>query len=800
MNLGTQDRPYSIIYGTDVVTTTINGTNFSELVTNVTNITSVIDDKISEAPEDGKQYVRKNATWEELVISGTVDLSNYYTKTETDALLVNKLDKLTTVDDKLYGLKNGTWTEIVLSTSGSRVYVVNDITARDALVGLNVGDLVWVIDSTGDSTVTTGAAQYIVTNIEVPITFVKITEVESLDIDLTAYYTKTETDTLLNNKRNNLIYVTTEGTSTVLTATLNNFTLINGAEILITPNITNDINVTLNVNSLGAKSIKLFTTDTGLEASILKVGYAYHLVYDLTSDCFIIVEAWIVKQLRDELAVHAAGCQGLVDINQRVGELESEVAVARSAGYKITKMDTGYSVEMYFVGDTTNLFTFLKNNGNIDIDGIPGVYTSSNNISTYTVSITQTEISTGVYFRLLRNVDQHLMHYLMIDNSLIPPDFSNYYTKTDTDELLSYKLNSQLSPMEGLYGINNNTYEKIPLENYYLKTETDTLLAAKLSDAPSDTKTYGRKDGAWVEVNSGMVISNTSMYIPVTSSDNINYTGTLTGFTYIDGSEIIIKLDSNSLDNPTLNINSLGSRPIRRDALSGSLESGALQANYAYHLVYDLTNTRFIIINDIDLTNYYNKSEIDSQINALKSNDDISFKYYSASSLSDPGLHYIATIPGFDITKDSSRFVLSLDINNEDSCDLNINSLGAFPIKLRATDSNGLTPDMLHIRFYYVMYFSFANNCFVVENFMPPVNANIGIMARPEVFNYDDNGGSNVFQLTYVPKFITEALVLKSSSFVYIQEGGDYTLSGRNITINNPALVAGDKIKINYAI
>lgn len=40
-------------------------------------------------------------------------------------------------------------------------HVVADIEARDALTGMNVGDQAWVIDATGDSTVSTGGAKYI---------------------------------------------------------------------------------------------------------------------------------------------------------------------------------------------------------------------------------------------------------------------------------------------------------------------------------------------------------------------------------------------------------------------------------------------------------------------------------------------------------------------------------------------------------------------------------------------------------------------------------------------------------------
>lgn len=59
-------------------------------------------------------------------------------------------------------------------------YVKADINERNAIESPKIGDQCWVIDATGDSTVTTGAALYIWDNIE----WKKVSEVESLDVVL----------------------------------------------------------------------------------------------------------------------------------------------------------------------------------------------------------------------------------------------------------------------------------------------------------------------------------------------------------------------------------------------------------------------------------------------------------------------------------------------------------------------------------------------------------------------------------------------------------------------------------------
>ena len=62
----------------------------------------------------------------------------------------------------------------------TKMTVVADITARDALTNMNVGDQCWVLDASDDSTVAAGAAKYIYqdsTN-----GWVKTAEAESMDV------------------------------------------------------------------------------------------------------------------------------------------------------------------------------------------------------------------------------------------------------------------------------------------------------------------------------------------------------------------------------------------------------------------------------------------------------------------------------------------------------------------------------------------------------------------------------------------------------------------------------------------
>lgn len=66
----------------------------------------------------------------------------------------------------------------------------------------------------------------------------------------------------------------------------------------------------------------------------------------------------------------------------------------------------------------------------------------------------------------------------------------------------------------------------------------------------------------------------------------------------------------------------------------------------------------------------------------------------------------------------------------------------------------------------------------------------------PEVLDYS---GSNVFTLLYSPSFFIDVMILTDSSFQYLQSS-DYSISGNSVTINNPALNTGDKLKFTYVI
>ena len=69
-------------------------------------------------------------------------------------------------------------------TGHSKSQIVANITARDALTGVNLGDIAYVQDATGDNTVSSGGATYIASVENSTVTWIKVAEWESMDVIL----------------------------------------------------------------------------------------------------------------------------------------------------------------------------------------------------------------------------------------------------------------------------------------------------------------------------------------------------------------------------------------------------------------------------------------------------------------------------------------------------------------------------------------------------------------------------------------------------------------------------------------
>lgn len=112
--------------------------------------------------------------------------------------------------------------------------------------------------------------------------------------------------------------------------------------------------------------------------------------------------------------------------------------------------------------------------------------------------------------------------------------------------------------------------------------------AGYLTDAPSDGKTYGRKNATWSEV------VTTGGGIPKgTASGTDTYTVTITGVTaYNDGDAYLIRFPNGNTTSATLNINSLGAKTLFRNN-DGPLIGGDIFSGGEMLCIYNSTLNGF---------------------------------------------------------------------------------------------------------------------------------------------------------------------------------------------------------------
>lgn len=74
---------------------------------------------------------------------------------------------------------------------------------------------------------------------------------------------------------------------------------------------------------------------------------------------------------------------------------------------------------------------------------------------------------------------------------------------------------------------------------------------------------------------------------------------------------------------------------------------------------------------------------------------------------------------------------------------------------------------------------------------------NTSQVQQPFIKSYDDNGNSSVFTLPKTPTVIMNVYVLSASEFHLLQDD-DFSVVGNTVTVTNPTMTTGNKIKVLY--
>jgi hypothetical protein len=192
-----------------------------------------------------------------------------------------------------------------------------------------------------------------------------------------------------------------------------------------------------------------------------------------------------------------------------------------------------------------------------------------------------------------------------------------------------------------------------------------------------------------------------------TSTSTTTYTANLEGLgAYYKGLTILFNPKNSNTGASTLNIQGIGTIPIMKTDNSGNivaLEQGDLIKNKYSTLVYD--GTEFLMNNPsaqlaevvTDISSLQNNiNNIETQISAVQK-ETVKFAILTGTSNA-----YIATINTIQILSAGLTLEVVPNVTNTDLCTLNVNNLGAKPIKY---NGNNLTSNILQAGKVYVVIY-----------------------------------------------------------------------------------------------
>lgn len=326
----------------------------------------------------------------------------------------------------------------------------------------------------------------------------------------------------------------------------------------------------------------------------------------------------------------------------------------------------------------------------------------------------------------------------------------------------------------GINITNNVISSTIELTDYYTKTETDVLLGSK-----ADSTTVQTLQTAVTTLQSAQ--SATQQTLETEISDRAAADVTLQ--TAIDGKQNTLTAGDNI-------------------TISGSTISATVP--------------------DIDLTDYYTKEEVDNKIASGGTFD--SSVYYNKSDV-DGLLTNKADTSGLTAettARTNADQTLQFNIDGKQ----NVLTAGD-NIVISGDTISAVVPD-IELTDYYtkeevdaavITKVSLSGGTMTGDLFLPstpsgttpsptkaasiqdvldaiaaqPVQPTI---QKPQIFDYVD---SNEFTLAKEPAFIIEVLTLSDTTFSYLQDNNsDYVVNADKITINNPVLSTGMKVKVVY--
>ena len=350
----------------------------------------------------------------------------------------------------------------------------------------------------------------------------------------------------------------TAGDTTVKTVVCSGFNLVAGATITITFTATNTAtDPSLNVNNTGAKPIH-YRGET-IAPSYLAVNHTYSFVYDgstynLIGDIDTDVDTQAVTGVKGsaETEFHigqvniTAANIGLGNVNNTADNVKSVLSAS--------KLTTPRTISV--VGGATSTST--------EFDG-------SKNISIEVTALDVSKTSAGVLPVAYGGTGQTSLSSVAVGKANIATALETLRGLTISDA--NGENSGTMSTFDGTQDIT------IKLPTTIRANIVGSATSAGIADSLSTARTING-----VSFNGSKNITNYT--VCTTAANTISKAVALEGFTLVTGAQVIVTFTlGNSVDSPSLNVNSTGAKPIQY--AGKDVKASAIVANHTYTMVYD---------------------------------------------------------------------------------------------------------------------------------------------------------------------------------------------------------------------
>ena len=391
------------------------------------------------------------------------------------------------------------------------------------------------------------------------------------------YYTKLDTNNLLNAKQNSIG--------------------INGLEISNINNLQSSLD-----SKLSSSSFSNYFTKTELNDKILNYIYQYNNG---------LYNALYVK--------HNYGINFAISSNQNPLSSEILLSIETSSGVTINHschIENNLTIDgnlMVGAVNILNSITDLQNNSpNVDLSNYFTKTEINNKISNY---IYQSTIAGFINTLFIKHING--INFYVNDNAILTlQDFNGalFYKNVQINETLTVGTTNILSSITNLQNNINNFYNKTDSDNrYYTKTQVDTNIA----NAAIDTTNFVSKTGNII--NGDLITQGNIQGNDITASNELHVDGNaiLNGILYLNGNNVRTELDS-KLSASAASIITMSTTPLLRlyssAAQGSSIEFGQNNTTRTFHIIQTGSNlefwrslytTRSFVISNVGYVTFY---------------------------------------------------------------------------------------------------------------------------------------------------------------------------------------------------